>query len=119
MGSELDSGGGLDGERCAEIRGVGLLLRAEGVGVGGGVACDDPIVSPPRVGSSPNMVDALSISTGAPQDEQKRTLEDSCAPHEEQNMEARFYHSCLHGLPPRPAISSIYEEERSTCTAVP
>jgi hypothetical protein len=72
-----------------------------------------------RVGSSPMTVGAVSVSTEAPQEEQNRTLEESCAPQEEQNMGGRI-------LPPLQARARTgYERReivyavRSTCTAVP
>ena len=93
MGSELDSGnGGADGERGAGVRADAMrrgggVLRAEGDGTS--AAAGGPLVSPPIVGSSPSIVEALSKSTGAPQEEQNRPLEESCAPHEEQNIGGR------------------------------
>jgi hypothetical protein len=93
MGSELNNGnGGADGERGAGVRALatrrgGGVLRAEGEGVG--TEAGGPMVSPPIVGSSPSIVEALSKSTGAPHDEQKRPLEESCAPHEGQNIGGR------------------------------
>jgi len=69
------------------MRRRGVLCAGEGDGIGAEVG--GPIVSPLIVGSSPNIVEALSKSTGAPHDEQKRPLEESCAPQEEQNIGGR------------------------------
>src|SRR5262249_33755137 len=60
------------------------------------------------VASSPITVDALSRSTGAPQDEQNRPFGGSCAPQEVQNMGARI-------LPPSSRLKNTTGNDRTSC----
>src|SRR5579862_3766650 len=50
-------------------------------------------VSPSAIGSSPRTAAPLSTSGDIeePHDEQKRAFRETCLPHDEQNMEGRFY----------------------------
>src|SRR5262249_19537530 len=92
MGSELEIGrGGPTGVRFELPRGAGVCWR----GVrGGGVAKEGASVSASvfvRAASAESRVVAVSNSTGAPQDEQNRPLDESLVPHEEQYIGGRDF----------------------------
>src|SRR6478672_5095476 len=92
MGSELERGnGGADGVRGDTIRGAAGVFRSSGgvVARGGAIVSTSPVPAD-SVGSSPITVAASLISPGAPQDEQNRPLEESCAPQEVQNIGGRI-----------------------------
>src|SRR5580658_8156051 len=72
--------GGRDGVAAEE----GLRCVAGGT-TGAMVSCSEPR-------SCESRVTAALRSRAPPQVEQNRTLEETCAPQEEQYMEARFYH---------------------------